>query len=62
MTKEAKSSQSRKPATKFETMLQAWRSGQDVTWAELLAAWVEAPAAPPSPDLIVKVIQSVDAR
>ena len=48
---------------KFDTLLQEWGAGKrEVTWSDLLAAWVEAPPAPPTPDLIVKVIECVDAQ
>jgi hypothetical protein len=49
-------------ASKFDQMLDAWRSGKEVGWSDLLAAWVEAPPAPRSSDLLVKVIQSVGAK
>ena len=49
-------------AGKFDQMLDAWRSGKEIGWSDLLAAWVEAPPAPRSSDLLVKVIQSVGAK
>ena len=48
--------------SKFDQMLDDWRSGKEVGWSDLLAAWVEAPPAPHSPDLVIKVIQSMDAK
>jgi hypothetical protein len=56
---------SKQPLTnnKFDTLLHEWSAGKkEVTWSDLLAAWVEAPPAPPTPDLIVKVIECVDAQ
>ena len=47
---------------KFDTMLEAWRTGHEVGWSDLLAAWVEAPPAPRSSDLVVKVIQTLGAK
>jgi hypothetical protein len=49
-------------AGKFDQMLEAWRAGKEIGWSDLLAAWVEAPPAPRSPDMLVKVIQSVGAK
>ncbi len=51
-----------KDSGKFDQMLDAWRSGKEVGWSDLLAAWVEAPPAPRTQDLVVKVIQSVGAK
>jgi hypothetical protein len=48
--------------SKFDQMLDEWRSGKEVGWSDLLAAWVEAPPAPRSPDLVIKVIQSMGAK
>lgn len=47
---------------KFDQMLKAWQAGKEVGWSDLLAAWVEAPPAPRSAELLVKVIQSVGAK
>ncbi len=48
--------------TKFDQMLEAWQAGKEVDWTDLLAAWVEAPPATRSAELLVKVIQSVGAK
>jgi hypothetical protein len=48
--------------SKFDQMLDDWRSGKEVGWSDLLAAWVEAPPVPRSPDLVIKVIQSMSAK
>jgi hypothetical protein len=48
--------------SKFDQMLDAWRAGKEVGWSDLLAAWVEAPPAPRSPDLVIKVIERVMAK
>ena len=47
---------------KFDQLLDAWRAGKEVGWSDLLAAWIEAPPAPRSPDLVVKVIQTLGAK
>ena len=63
MTKNAKSNEARKiPAGKFDNLLAEWQTGKNVAWGDLLAAWVEAPPAPRSPDMIVKIIRFVDAK
>ncbi|HZY45905.1 MAG TPA: hypothetical protein VFF70_14290 [Anaerolineae bacterium] len=48
--------------SKFDQMFDEWRSGKQVGWSDLLAAWVEAPPAPRSPDLVIKVIRSMGAK
>ena len=48
--------------SKFEKMLDAWRDGDAIAWSELMAAWVEAPAAPRSADTIAKLIKRLDAK
>ena len=63
MTKIAKSNEAQKtPAGKFDNLLTEWQTGKNVAWGDLLAAWVEAPPAPRSPDMIVKIIKFVNAR
>lgn len=61
MTNNAKSKQS-KPTGKFEQVLTAWQDGQDVAWAELMTAWVQAPAAPRSPETIARLIKHLDGK
>ncbi len=62
-TKSSQTTQSKKQThSKFDQMLDEWRSGKEVGWSDLLAAWVEAPPAPRSPDLVIKVIQSMGAK
>jgi hypothetical protein len=49
------------PST-FDVLLKAWHDDQDVAWAELMAAWVEAPAAPRTPEVITRLIKRLDAK
>jgi hypothetical protein len=43
-------------------LLKAWQRGEDVTWADLMAAWVKAPVAPVTRETIVKVIQRLQKK
>ena len=63
MTNKTKPIQSKKhTAGKFEALLEAWRDGQNVAWAELMAAWVEAPTAPRTHEIITRLIKRLDAE
>jgi hypothetical protein len=44
----------------FDVLLEKWRRGEDVAWSELFAAWVKAPAAPVSGDVVRRVIRKVE--
>jgi hypothetical protein len=46
----------------FDTLLRAWQYGEDVAWADLMAAWVKAPTAPATRETILKVIQCLKKR
>ena len=46
----------------FDVLLEAWRRGENVSWAELMAAWVQAPAAPRSPRTIERLIKHLDGK
>ncbi len=46
-----------KSASQFEALLRAWQHGEDVAWADLMAAWVKAPTAPATQETILKIIQ-----
>ena len=46
-----------KSARQFDALLGAWQRGEDVAWADLMAAWVKAPTAPMTRETILKVIQ-----
>ena len=52
----------RKPrsAGQFDALLKAWQRGEDVAWADLMAAWVKAPTAPVTRETIVKVINGLE--
>jgi len=50
----------RRPGYAFETTLEEWQRGDDVTWGELFAAWLMTPMAPASPDTVRRVIRKVE--
>jgi len=50
----------RKPGNAFETTLEEWQRGDDITWGELFAAWLKTPVAPASPDTVRRVIRKVE--
>ena len=52
--------QARQPADDFETVLERWRCGDELTWGELFAAWLKTPTAPASPDTVRRVIRKVE--
>ena len=56
--------QYRKPksAGQFDALLKAWQRGEDVAWADLMAAWVKAPTAPATRETILKIIQCLKKR
>jgi hypothetical protein len=45
---------------KFDKVLETWQAGKDMAWSELMTAWVEAQAAPRSPETIVRLIKRLD--
>ncbi len=45
-----------KSARQFDALLKAWQRGEDVAWADLMAAWVKAPVAPVTRETILKII------
>ena len=51
-----------KGAWQFEALLNAWQRGEDVAWADLMAAWVKAPTAPETRETIVKIIQCLKKK
>lgn len=46
-----------KSVRQFEGLLKAWQHGEDVAWADLMAAWVKAPTAPATRETVQKIIQ-----
>ncbi len=46
----------------FAVLLKAWQRGEDVAWADLMAAWVKAPTAPATQETILKIIQCLKRR
>jgi hypothetical protein len=46
----------------FEALLKAWQRGEEVAWADLMAAWVKAPTAPLTPETVEKVIQCIEKK
>ena len=51
-----------KGAGQFDALLKAWQRGEDVAWADLMAAWVKAPTAPATRETIQKTIQCLKQR
>ncbi len=51
-----------KNARQFEALLKAWERGEDVAWADLMTAWVKAPAAPETRETILKIIYCLKKR
>jgi hypothetical protein len=49
-------------AVQFDKLLKAWQRGEEVTWADLMAAWVKAPTAPVTRETIVKIIQCLQKK
>ena len=47
---------------KFDKMLEAWQNDKDTDWSELITAWIEAPIAQQSPEIIVKLIKHLDNK
>jgi len=45
-----------------ERLLEAWRSDDDPAWAELMAAWLQAPAAPRSTETVSRLIKYLDSK
>jgi hypothetical protein len=62
MMNNAQTNQSKPAAGQFDKVLAAWQAGKDVAWSELMAAWVKTPAAPRSPETIVKLIKHLDGK
>lgn len=62
MANNTKMNQSKPAAGQFDKVLAAWQAGQDVAWSELMATWVKTPAAPRSPETIVKLIKHLDGK
>ncbi len=50
----------RKPGNAFEVLLEKWRNGEDVAWGDLFAAWVKAPLAPRSTEVVLRVIRRLE--
>jgi hypothetical protein len=46
-----------KSAAQFDKLLKGWQRGEDVAWADLMAAWVKAPTAPVTQETVLKIIQ-----
>ena len=50
----------RKPANAFEVILKQWQRGDDVSWGELFAAWLQVPTAPRSRDMVRRLIRRIE--
>ena len=62
MTIAVGSYKSPKSAKRFDKLLKAWQRGEDVAWADLMAAWVKAPTAPVTRETIMKIIQCLKKK
>jgi hypothetical protein len=51
-----------KSAKQFDVLLKAWQRGEDVAWADLMAAWVKASNAPVTKETIQKTIQCLKEK
>ncbi len=51
-----------KSARHFDALLGAWQRGEDVAWADLMAAWVKAPTAPVTGETILKIVECLKKR
>ena len=51
-----------KNAKQFDKLLKAWQRGEDVAWADLMAAWVKAPTAPVTRETMAKIIECLKKR
>jgi hypothetical protein len=49
-------------AAQFDKLLKAWQRGEDVAWADLMAAWVKTPTAPLTQDTVQKVIHYLEKK
>ena len=47
---------------KFDDVLEAWQNDKDTDWSELMTAWMEAPIAQQSPEMIAKLIKHFDSK
>lgn len=51
-----------KTAAQFDRLLKAWQRGDEMKWAELMAAWVKAPTAPVTRETIEKIIRCLKKK
>jgi len=51
-----------KSAKKFEKLLAAWQRGEEVAWADLLAAWIKLPTAPKTRETVLKLIRCLQRK
>jgi len=51
-----------KSTAQFDKLLKAWQRGEDVAWADLMAAWVKAPIAPVTRETLLKIVQCLKKR
>ena len=51
-----------KSAQQFDALLTAWQRGEEIAWADLMAAWVKAPTAPVTRETILKIIQCLKKK
>ena len=51
-----------KSTAQFDKLLKAWQRGEDVAWADLMAAWVKAPIAPVTRETLLKIVQCLKKK
>lgn len=49
----------RKPSNAFEAMLKKWQRGDEMSWGDLFAAWLQVPTAPRSRDMVRRLIRRI---
>jgi hypothetical protein len=62
MTQQATAKTGQPTDRTFEEMLTAWQTGDDPAWAELMAAWLQTPAAPRSTETVTRLIKHLDSK
>jgi hypothetical protein len=51
-----------KSAKQFDALLTAWQRGEEIAWADLMAAWIKAPTAPQSKETVLKLIRCLKRK
>jgi len=51
-----------KSAKKFKKSLSAWQRGEDIDWADLMAAWIKTPTTPLTKETVLKLIDCLQRK